>query len=64
MISECSYKTYLLMYSRVILYVNSRQYFQVKCAVSLIKNNFCIIVYYLFKVVDPQGSHNIASTIK
>ena len=24
--------------------------------------HFCVIMYYLFKVVGLQGSHNIAST--
>ena len=62
MISENNYKIYLLMYSRVILYIIFFQYFQVMCAVSLIKMHLCIVVYCLFKVDGPQGPLNIAST--
>jgi len=61
MISECNYKTYLLMHAHVILCVTFFQYFQVICAVNKIV--LCIIVYYLFKVVGPQRSHNVACTI-
>ena len=62
MVSEYNYKMYLLMYSRVILYVIFFQCFQVLCAVSLIKNAFvylCVLI--LFKVVGPRASHPITN---
>ena len=58
MISEYNYKMYLLMYSRVILYVIFFRYLQIMCALTLIKNAF---VYRC--VVGTRGSHNLASTL-
>ena len=60
MISECNYINliycFVLLYSSVILYVTFFEFFQVMCAVSLVKQNYDAARQNQALAADPQSA--------